>query len=253
MSTKNAGSSEPTYQLVWDTLSKVDVNDHKKSKGGLSYLSWAWAWGALMEHYPQATYEFFDEARDDLGHVEVWCKVKIGELERVMWLPVMDFKNNAMKNPDLRKISDTRMRCLTKCIGMFGLGHYIYAGEDLPSGPDEPEPEPEKVAEKKPAPVKKPQAKPKVQLTAEREAVVDASFGVHKPSSIGDAEEAANVVTFLIGAVDQFASESFQQLKEFYGDNKQVIDLLDSQYPEQYAKLKDHLSALKAKLQEQAA
>ena len=25
------------------------------------------------------------------------------------------------------------MRCLVKCLAMFGLGHYIYAGEDLPS------------------------------------------------------------------------------------------------------------------------
>ena len=60
-------------------------------------------------------------------------------------------------------------------------------------------------------------------------------------------------MTFLIDTVDQFASDSVQSLKEFYGNNKPVIDVLDSQYPEQYAKLKNHLSALKAKLQEKAA
>ena len=47
-------------------------------------------------------------------------------------MPVMDHRNNAIANPDARKISDTKMRCLTKCLAMFGLGHYIYAGEDLP-------------------------------------------------------------------------------------------------------------------------
>ena len=234
-----------TYKSVWETLSKVDCNEHKESKNGLSYLSWAWAWGILMENYPDATYEFFNECRDDLGHVEVWCRVRIGELERIMWLPVMDYKNNAMKNPDLRKISDTRMRCLTKCISMFGLGHYIYAGEDLPSGPDEPEkkPEPNKPAPKKPAEKKtEPPAQNKSETKSET-----------APNTIGDAEEAANAVTFLIDTVDNFASESLEQLRDFYHTNKALIDQLDTQFPEQYAKLKDHLSALKAKLQEEAA
>ena len=31
------------------------------------------------------------------------------------------------------------MRCLTKNLAMFGLGHYIYAGEDLPESDEEQE------------------------------------------------------------------------------------------------------------------
>ena len=245
MTTKKTGSSEPTYASVWDTLSKVNCNDQKQTKNGLSYLSWAWAWGKLMEHYPDATYEFFNEAKDDFGHVEVWCKVQIGELQRLMWLPVMDYKNSAIKNPDLRKISDTRMRCLTKCIGMFGLGHYIYAGEDIPVGADTEEPEPPK-----PAPKKKAEKKPAP--PAENKSPAKADPGP-PATTINNAEEAANVVTFLIDTVSEFASDSVQSLKDFYGQNKPLIDLLDSQYPEQYAKLRDHLSALKAKLMEEAA
>ena len=250
MTTKKSGSSEPTYESVWERLSKVDVNDKKEEKNGLSYLSWAWAWGTFMDHYPQATYEFFKEERDEFGHVEVWCRIRIGELERTMWLPVMDYRNNALKNPDLRKISDTRMRCLTKCMAMFGLGHYIYAGEDLPSGPDDSGSEPEKKpAPKKPAPKK--QAEKKTEPVAPAKSEADTS----PPGTvqIGNAEEAANAVTFLIDTVNQFASGSLQQLKEFYGNNKPVIDVLDSQYPEQYATLKNHFSALKAKLMEDAA
>ena len=53
-----------------------------------------------------------------------------------MWLPVMDYKNKAIVTPDTRAVSDTRMRCLTKCLAMYGLGHYIYAGEDLPPSSD---------------------------------------------------------------------------------------------------------------------
>jgi len=47
-------------------------------------------------------------------------------------LPVMDNRNNAISKPTSRQISDTKMRCLVKAISMFGLGSYIYAGEDLP-------------------------------------------------------------------------------------------------------------------------
>ena len=50
-----------------------------------------------------------------------------------MWLPVMDYKNKAVVNPDARQLNDSMMRCLVKCLAMYGLGHYIYAGEDLPS------------------------------------------------------------------------------------------------------------------------
>ena len=69
MSTKKTTSSEPTYQSVWETLSVVDVSERAEKKNGLTYLSWAWAWGTLMEHYPQATYEFFNEQRLSLIHI----------------------------------------------------------------------------------------------------------------------------------------------------------------------------------------
>lgn len=65
-----------------------------------------------------------------------------------MWLPVMDSKNKAMKdNPyeyktrfgnkfveqaSMFDVNTAIMRCLVKNIAMFGLGLYIYAGEDLP-------------------------------------------------------------------------------------------------------------------------
>ena len=47
----------------------------------------------------------------------------------------MDYRNNAIVEPNARDISDTRMRCLVKAIAMHGLGLYIYAGEELP-GPE---------------------------------------------------------------------------------------------------------------------
>ena len=121
---------------VWLTLAAVDCTDKINKKGKMSYLSWAWAWAQLMNHYPESNYEFTPPVIDAAGSVEVWCKLTITEgensLTRSMWLPVMDFKNASVINPTSREISDNRMRCLVKCIAMFGLGHYIYAGEDLP-------------------------------------------------------------------------------------------------------------------------
>jgi len=117
---------------IWAALSRVDVSDKVEKKGNLSYLSWAWAWGKVKEFYPAAVYEVRDNVQYADGSVEVWVTVKIEDQVHSMWLPVMDNRNNAVKNPDARKISDARMRCLVKCLAMFGLGHYIYAGEDLP-------------------------------------------------------------------------------------------------------------------------
>lgn len=124
---------------IWRTLSAVNVNEHIERKNGFSYLSWAWAWGVLMQHYPEAEFEFEADANGDEvfvfsdGSCEVRCIITIAGVSRRMWLPVMNHRNDPIKNPHARDINDTRMRCLVKCMALFGLGHYIYAGEDLPS------------------------------------------------------------------------------------------------------------------------
>ena len=136
-------SEKTTFASIWATLSQVDVSDRIEKKQNLSFLSWSWAWGTLMEHYPQAEYSFQEPAESQRdGSVMVYCTVTIDGLSRQMWLPVMDFKNQAISNPDAVQVNKAKMRCLVKCLAMFGLGHYIYAGEDLPSA------EADKAAEK---------------------------------------------------------------------------------------------------------
>lgn len=127
-----------TYADIWSTLSSINCKELLEKKGGLTYLSWANAWGLLMEHFPEATYTFYDNSYEENGTVTVHCSVQIGDKGRSMWLPVMDFKNKAVANPTSKDISDTKMRCLVKCVAMFGLGHYVYAGEDLPTVSDSP-------------------------------------------------------------------------------------------------------------------
>lgn len=123
------------HKKVWQTLSAINVNNNTQKKGNLTYLSWAWAWSTLMEYFPEAVYGFNDRTLAD-GTMEVTCTLIISEGEesvvRQMWLPVMDYRNKAIANPDAFQVNTAKMRCLTKCISMMGLGMYIYAGEDLP-------------------------------------------------------------------------------------------------------------------------
>lgn len=143
-------------------LADINVNEHieEKATGAtkLKYLSWAWAWDYFKRVCPDAKYEIrhwdnkpylFDEKT---GYM-VETSVTVGEETHTMWLPVMDSANRAMKDEPytvktkyneftvpaatMFDINKTIMRCLVKNIAMFGLGLYIYAGEDLPSDSDE--------------------------------------------------------------------------------------------------------------------
>jgi len=117
---------------IWETLSPVDCNEHKKKKGKFDYLPWNFAWATLMEHYPEAEFrELPDQIHGD-GSVTVHTEMTIDGITRPMWLAVTDFKNESIPTPGCDDISDTRMRCFTKNMAMFGLGFYIYQGEGLP-------------------------------------------------------------------------------------------------------------------------
>lgn len=140
---------------VFEKLSAINVNDKVEKKSNLTYLSWAWAWGEVKKAYPSATYQvkgdpitqkpyFYDP---NLGYM-VMTEVTIEDQTLEMWLPVMDGANKSMtatsytyqtkygektvEAATMFDINKTLMRCLTKNLAMFGLGHYIYAGEDLP-------------------------------------------------------------------------------------------------------------------------
>ena len=125
----------------FETLSVINVNDNAEKKGKFSYLSWTWAWAELQKVYPLATYEIvkFDGLpykENSRNECIVFTKLTIDGITHEMWLPVMDNSNKALKNPDMMAINKAIMRCLVKNIAMFGLGLYIYAGEDLPDTDD---------------------------------------------------------------------------------------------------------------------
>jgi hypothetical protein len=126
-------------------LLKINVKDHLEKKNGLSYLSWAWAWTEVLKVDPQATWEAveFDGypakfLPDQSAMVKVIVTIKAHT--KSCWLPVMDHRNKAIKNPDAFAINTALVRCMTKAVSMHGLGLHIYAGEDLPEGHVEPLP-----------------------------------------------------------------------------------------------------------------
>ena len=141
-----AEKKQSLQRRAWDLLSKINVNNKTETKGSgkfaLTYLSWAWAWGVLMEHFPESIYEIHQDKilKDDSVMVSVTLTIKDSDeqFSRFMWLPVMDHLNRAIKNPTATDINKATMRCLAKAIAMCGLGHYIYAGEDLPVDDENP-------------------------------------------------------------------------------------------------------------------
>ena len=117
---------------IWETLSAIDCSEHIEKKGQFSYLAWTWAWAMVKENYPLAMYTLEDDLIYADGTMEVRVTVTIEDLAHTMFLPVLDFKNKPIANPNAFDINTARMRCLVKCLAMFGLGHYIYAGESAP-------------------------------------------------------------------------------------------------------------------------
>jgi len=133
-------------------LLKINVNDHTERKGNLTYLSWAWAWAEVLKIDPAASWVAHEWAdmpvcylRNGTAMVKVSVEIK-GDIKTCL-LPVMDNRNRSIADPDSFAVNTAIMRCLTKCIALFGLGLYIFAGEDLPEGGEKPEPDPEVLAQ----------------------------------------------------------------------------------------------------------
>lgn len=165
---------EDSKKTMFDILFALDVNSKVEDKNGLKYLSWSWAWAEVKKRYPSAYYniERFGENNipylydEKLGYM-VFTRVNIDGEEHEMWLPVMDGANKAMLDHEytyevkkkewdnttkryiytkdtktvakatMFDINKTLMRCLVKNLAMFGLGLYIYSGEDLPEEIDD--------------------------------------------------------------------------------------------------------------------
>lgn len=134
---------EQNNKNIFETLSAINVSGKTEKKNGLTYLSWAYAWGELCKVYPTATYKvherdtqwgpcnYFTDGRT------AWVKVSvtIGDLTHTEMLPIMDYRNKSIPLDKVTSCDANKaiQRCITKAVARFGLGLYVYAGEDLPS------------------------------------------------------------------------------------------------------------------------
>lgn len=120
-------------------LNNINVNGKTEKKNGLTYLSWAWAWGEVKKLHPDATYTIYENADGLFYHTDgktCWVKtgVTVNDVEHIEYLPVMDFKNRSIPVEQVTSfdVNKAIQRSLTKAVARHGLGLYIYAGEDLP-------------------------------------------------------------------------------------------------------------------------
>jgi hypothetical protein len=131
---------------IFATLNDINVNEFKEKKGNYDYLSWSDALQLVLNNYPDTTWEtheFDHPGVDELGgwikapymKTDAGCFVKVSVtidgITRTEVHAVMDL-NKAVKSPSATQINNSIKRCLVKCFALFGLGLYIYRGEDLP-------------------------------------------------------------------------------------------------------------------------
>ena len=141
---------EENENNYFQKLFKINVNDKTEKKNGLTYLSWAYAWGEVKKLYPDATYKIYENTLPN-GYVinyftdgrTGWVKtgVIVNGIEHIEYLPIMNYKNKSIPLEDITSfdINTTIQRSLTKAVARHGLGLYIYAGEDLPESDEERE------------------------------------------------------------------------------------------------------------------
>lgn len=214
----------------FEEIYSLNVNDKVEKKGQLSYLSWAWAWAEFKKKYPKATYtvDRFDgtycTGNEKLGWM-VRTEVFADDLSYEMWLPIMDMRNNAILAPKMTDVNKTIMRCLTKNLAMFGLGLYIYAGEDLPEDVDgEEQPKPiAKPTQNTPKTPPKTNDKPKVVETITRSELIQ-KYGVENPEKT------------IVGLEGKFGKDIGSFTEEETREARAILDKKKSQRDEEKRK-----------------
>jgi hypothetical protein len=225
------------YVLGPIDLLKINVNEYTEKKNGLTYLSWAGAWGEALKADPAVNFkvEMFDGTPLMMvgGSFMVWVTVTMFGKPVTCMLPVLDYRNKPITTPNAFDVNTSIMRCLVKAIAMHGLGLYIYAGEGAPED-DGATPEPEKVeavkVEPKPV-VKKVERKP-------------------KPDEVTEWDNSdASRQLFADGMIEYtHICESLEQLQGFWGKNHLQLDSLKQTHPELYKRVLTKFSELKQSL-----
>lgn len=127
-------------QSVFATLSNISVKDKIERKGNLDYLSWANAWALLKANYPDTQRIVYESSFTGLNYFTdgTTAYVKVGVIvngwEHIDYLPIMDFRNNAIPIAKITSMDVNKaiQRSTAKAIAMHGLGLSLWTGEDIP-------------------------------------------------------------------------------------------------------------------------
>lgn len=136
----------------FNELNSRNVNDNVEKKNGLNYLSWAYVQQELTkldENFQHRFIEFpsTDSDREDIflpylkteeGYM-VCVEITLFGVTKREWLPVLNYKNQTIPKGSATTfdINKSMKRVFVKCAAQFGLGNYLYLGEDGPEQPFE--------------------------------------------------------------------------------------------------------------------
>lgn len=216
-------------------LLKINVNDRTEKKNGMTYLSWAYAWTEVLKADPAATWKV-ELWGDGTGMGQtvlmsfgnsamVWVTTTIFGKAITCQLPVLDYRNKPVANPDAMAINTAIMRCLVKSIAMQGLALYIYAGDDLPLE----------------------DATAIVTVVTE---TAQADVQIKTIPAIKDAENSAEL--FAAGMVELLSinDQDVKGLNSYWKANQVQLDGLKVSHPELYAQVRNAFAEKKKALQE---
>lgn len=132
-------TTQEKIQKLYAELQGANIKEYTNQKNTgrtvLDYLSW----GAAVDFFTKGCHQFgldwtYEHQFVDMGArgcvVNTTITVMDAEngetVEKMMSLPCMTLTNQAAKDADVMVINKTQMRCLVKCMTLFGLGLSLY-------------------------------------------------------------------------------------------------------------------------------
>jgi hypothetical protein len=145
-------AEQPSFSDKFRELNSRDVSAHVEKKQNLNYLSWAYVQQELTKEdpnyserviefpYPDSMNEnfFVPYLKTNEGYM-VCVELTVFGVTKREWLPVLDYRNKPVTVGSATAIFDINKatkRCMVKCAAKFGLGNYLYLGEEVPSASD---------------------------------------------------------------------------------------------------------------------
>jgi len=243
-----------TFADIWKVAYPLDCSKAIKSKNGLSYIPWSNAWHLVMDNFPSATFGFQEDIIHGDGSISVVCSVEIEGNVREMWLPITNYKNQVIMNPNGRDVNDSRMRCLVKTLSLFGFGFHVYQGVTQPEDTFDDDESEVHLAPKtaKQNVVAKPKIPSKsVKPTTEPVLPVNSEVVESNEDSSGQPQQefdAAEWVDKAIQVAKEFAKTP-DGLKSQYKANKKVIDAIQSHHNPEYLRLMESFKEIRKTLE----